>query len=171
MLPLSAAQVDPQPLGPVTSVAISPLVQLDFITLAPVTHALAPLWWGRGYVGDIYISGGDTSMLVTVSGLNQIDAIVFYAKPNPFGVFSMTATASDGSVSTSTQQFIDGTPGNSGRAGGFLFYGTGTSKITSFMISSDADLAVGEFYYHNPSPSALALLGLAGLSRMRRRGV
>jgi hypothetical protein len=120
--------------------------------------------WSHGYAGAIYYSMGSTSMGLALSA--PVDAFLFYAEPNPFGLFDITATAQDGTVLTQT---VDGASG----ATGFGFYGTGGSKIVSVMVTSSVDFAVGEFATGNkvPEPTSLLLLGLgvAGVAIWRRK--
>lgn len=110
--------------------------------------------WSHGYTGDIYYTGGPTSLIMTLTA--GADAFIFYAEPNPRSVFRITATAHDG-----TQVIID--VNGDGGAAGYGFYGTGGSQILSILVTSDADFAVGEFSIATsvPEPSLCLLLGIA----------
>ncbi|MCC6677279.1 MAG: PEP-CTERM sorting domain-containing protein [Phycisphaerales bacterium] len=120
--------------------------------------------WSHGYTGNCYYTNGLTSVTMTFD--MAIKAFQFYGEPNPFGVFQMTATGSDGSASQSSQQFPDGSSG----AAGWGFYGTGGSSIASIAVSSDVDFAIGEFASTKvPAPASLGLIGLGGLVAGRRR--
>lgn len=167
-LPLTAGLPDTSALSsPVTAAPLSGPTSLSFPSGA-LTHLAAPGTWGRGYSGAIYDSNGMTSVAIVPFGTNQIDALVLYVVPNVYGVFNVTVTGADSSSSVSSVAMCDGTPLNGGTARGWGFYGTGGSKITSVVITSDVPFNVGEFYYHNPSPSAAALFGLAAARRRRR---
>lgn len=94
--------------------------------------------WSNGYLGDVYWTGGALS--TTVDLPPKTSAFYLYAEPNPFQIFDITATAADGSVTTTTVP-VDGFFG----AQFFGFYATGTEKIASVTISSGVDFAIGEF--------------------------
>jgi len=120
--------------------------------------------WSHGYTGNCFYTGS-TSLTMTFGDWG-INAFQFYAEPNPFGVFQMTATGSDGSASVASQQFPDGYWG----ATGWGFYGTHGSSVMSVAIWSDMDFAVGEFAHgFVPGPASLSLLALGGLVVGRRR--
>lgn len=152
----------------VTTAPLSSQTSLSFLP-GPMTHLAAPPWWGRSYNGSVYDSGSATSMTLVPFGSNQIDALVLYVVPNAYGVFNVSLTGSDGSSSVTATDAVNGLPHNLGTAVGWAFYGTGTSKVTSLTISCDVPFTIGEFYYHNPSPGAAAMLGLAAVGRGRRR--
>jgi MYXO-CTERM domain-containing protein len=119
--------------------------------------------WSHGYAGNCYYTNGLTSITMSLS--SGIKGFQFYGEPNPFGVFNMTATGSDGSTTTSASQSPDGSAG----ATGWGFYGTGGSSVASVSVSSDVDFAVGEFASGVPTPGSLAAMGLAALAAGRRR--
>jgi len=127
---------DPQPTGytPVSSVD-GPCGAIGISAL----HAQACVdWatWSHGYCGDIYYTGGATSLTITLPA--GVSAFYLYAEPNPFAVYTITATANDG---TSCSQDVSGSAG----AAYFGFYGTGGTTVGSVTISSAVDFAVGEF--------------------------
>lgn len=143
---------------------------LNRITFSsPVSiRAIGAGWasWSHGYTGNCYYSNGLTSLVLTMS--SGIRAFQFYAEPNPFGVFQMTATGSDGPASIASDQWPDGSSG----ASGWGFYTTGPSDLVSVRIAADVDFAVGEFatgWLTPPAPPGLAALGLAALVSTRRR--
>lgn len=114
--------------------------------------------WSHGYTGDVYYSNGATSLTLTLPG--NACAFYFYAEPNPFAVYGMTATAQDG---TSIVQSVNGSAG----ASYFGFYSTDGSPLTSITLTSTVDFAVGEFGIASagmpavPAPGAI-LLGVLG---------
>ena len=160
---------DPQPTGyaSVSSVA-SPLGGVLGFT-PDLLHALTPsqwMTWSHGYVGDIYWTGGGTSVTLTMPA--GTGAFYLYAEPNPFSTFTITARAQDGTL---VSQDVTGAYG----AAGYGFYGTGGSLISSIQVDSPdrVDFAVGEFGIAAiPAPGAILLgsigAGLVGWLRRRR---
>jgi hypothetical protein len=130
---------DPQPLFTSVGSVASPLG--GSLTFTPeVQHVrIGDGWstWSNGYTGDVYWTFGATSL--TLGLPTGTTAFYFYAEPNPFGVFTITATAQDGT--TSGPISVDG----SGGARYFGFYVTGGSALASITVSSPVDFAVGEF--------------------------
>lgn len=125
--------------------------------------------WSHGYTGDVYYTNGASSVVMTMP--SGTGAFYFYAEPNAFSVFDMTATANDG---TTTTIAVNGSSG----AQYFGFWASTGSSIASITISTaNADFAVGEFGIASasvPLPSAaligFGLLGGLGLvHRVRRR--
>ncbi len=100
-------------------------------------------------------------------------AFYFYAEPNPFGVFLITATADDGT--TSGPVSVEGHSG----AKYYGFYGTDGSHITSISVTSAVDFAVGEFGIASPPVGipefasvaipAISIIGLMFLFNHRKR--
>jgi hypothetical protein len=93
--------------------------------------------WSHGYTGDVYYTNGGTSATMTMPA-NTV-AFYFYAEPNPFGFFDITATAQDGTTSGPIP--VDGFAG----ATYFGFYATGGDTIVSITVGSTVDFAIGEF--------------------------
>ncbi len=128
---------DSQPSGLVTSVA-GPTGQVSFAE--PMNHTMiGQQWatWSNGYAGDVYTTNGATTAALTLPAGTQ--AFYFYAEPDPFATFSITATAQDGS--TSGPIAVDGYAG----ARYFGFYSTGSTPLASITVSSAVDFAIGEF--------------------------
>jgi hypothetical protein len=94
--------------------------------------------WSHSYTGDVYYTGG-TQITITLPAGTK--AFYFYAEPNQFAVFSVEATAQDGTTS--------GPVPVQGEAGAqyFGFYGTGAATLASITVTSadPTGFAVGEF--------------------------
>jgi hypothetical protein len=127
--------------------------------------------WSHGYTGDVYFTGATQSVQSLTFSLPALtSAFYFYAEPEPFAVFQMTAMAADGTASGAIP--VDGTSG----AHGFAFYSD--SAITTIQIScAGCTFAVGEFGISAgaaaavPEPASMILLGsgIAALAARCRR--
>jgi hypothetical protein len=96
--------------------------------------------WSHGYSGDVYADSGITQLVMTLP--ENTRAFYFYAQPNRFATFNVTATASDGT--TSGPMPVSGIGG----AQYFGFYTTDGSSLTTIQVDVDAGangFAVGEF--------------------------
>jgi hypothetical protein len=137
---MTAFGPDPQPVnqGPVVTSVNDPAGTVSFSP--PLNHStVGNGWatWSHGYTGDVYWTTGSTITMTLPAGTR---AFYFYAEPNTFDVFDVTATAQDGTTSGPIQ-----VQGNSG-AKYFGFYATGTPNIESITVTTtDTTLAVGEF--------------------------
>ena len=138
---MTAFGPDPQPVnqGPVVTSVNDPAGTVSFSP--PLTHStVGNGWttWSHGYTGDVYWTTGSTITMTLPAGTR---AFYFYAEPNTFDVFEVTATAQDGTTSGPIQ-----VQGNSG-ATYFGFYSTGTPNIESITVTTTdtTGLAVGEF--------------------------
>src|SRR5918911_361832 len=92
---------DPQALfADVTSVA-GPKGNITFSY--PVNHRRAGsyttgwLTWSHGYTGDVYYTNGGTSIELTLP--SGTSAFYLYAEPNPFSLYTISASAQDGTTS------------------------------------------------------------------------
>lgn len=95
--------------------------------------------WSNGYTGDVYATGSDAITLTLPAATN---AFYFYAEPEQYQVFTITATNSDGTTSGDVP--VQG----QGGAEYFGFYSTDSSSpLTSITVTTaDPDgFAVGEF--------------------------
>ena len=139
------------------------------ITLSStVTKLSVPTSWAtssHGATPDVLYES--SSILTMPAGVTAFD---FYAEPEPGSLFSMTATADDGTFVTQT---VDG----AGGAKYFGFHGTGGTTISLISISSlsPSGFAYGEMRTSTsspiPEPGTLGLLGLAlaGVFVVRRK--
>lgn len=91
--------------------------------------------WSHGYTGDVYYGESD----LTLSFPNGASAFYFYAEPNPFAVYEITAVAQDGTSSGPIS--VNGAAG----AQYFGFYSQAPGGIASINVTSATDFAVGEF--------------------------
>jgi hypothetical protein len=119
--------------------------------------------WSHGYSGDVYWTQGQLAVTLTMPAGMQ--AFYFYAEPNPFTTWQITATANDGSILSKP---VSGSAG----ATGYGFYDA--SGILSITVTSDVDFAIGEFGFKTvdavPEPGTLALMGLGLVAvGLRRR--
>jgi hypothetical protein len=134
---------DSQPTGTyVTSVA-GPTGTLGFSP--SLEHCLVGgCWatWSNGYTGDVY---ADTSGNLTLTLPSGTEAFYFYAEPNQFATFTITATSDDGTTSGAVPVYGEG------GAEYFGFYGTGGASIASITVSATdpTGFAVGEFGISN----------------------
>jgi hypothetical protein len=138
---MTAFGPDPQPVngGPVVTSVNDPAGTVSFSP--PLTHStVGNGWdtWSHGYTGDVYWTTGSTITMTLPAGTR---AFYFYAEPNTFDVFEVTATAQDGTTSGPIQ-----VQGNSG-AKYFGFYATGTPNIESITVTTTdtTGFGVGEF--------------------------
>lgn len=174
MMPFPA---DPTPELTILSSIPSPLGgSLGFT--GDVDHRIVTSSWGtwsHGYTGDVYWTQGATSLTLTMPP--DTGAFYFYAEPNPFAVFLITATADDGT--TSGPIAVDGSSG----AKYYGFYGTSGANIVSIDVTSDpsnpVNFAVGEFGIGSPPVGipefplvAIPIISMIGLMFLfqRRKG-
>jgi hypothetical protein len=95
--------------------------------------------WSHGYTGDVYFVQGDQLVMSLPA---DTKAFYFYAEPNDFDTFDVTATASDGTTSGPIS-----VTGDSG-AKYFGFYATGGAILSTITVTVDPGargFAVGEF--------------------------
>jgi hypothetical protein len=145
MTPFAA---DPQAVGASVSSVTGPTGALAFSP--SLEHCLTPnpsgCWqtWSNGYSGDVYATGSESVTLTLPAGTQ---AFYFYAEPDEFMTFSMTATTSSGTTS--------GAIPVAGFAGAqyFGFYSTGSAPLATITVSGGdpAGFAVGEFGVSNGS--------------------
>ncbi len=105
--------------------------------------------WSHGYTGDVYYLIPGSQITITLPAGTK--AFYFYAEPNTFDVFSVEATAQDGTTSGPIP--VQGYSG----AQYFGFYGNGSATLASITVttSDTSGLAVGEF---GINPSAAVIL-------------
>lgn len=123
--------------------------------------------WSNGYEGPVYFGYFATSLTLNFS--SPVTAFDFYAEPDPFDFFDITAVTSSGSV---LMQSVNGRAG----AKYFGFYSDNLiDTISSITISSSEKFAVGQMRLSSaatqaiPTPALLpGLIGFA-VSVLRRQ--
>ena len=136
---MTAFGADPQGIGAPVDDATGPTGPLGFSP--ELAHArVGDGWetWSNGYGGDVYTTP-DSSITLTLPP--DTSAFYFYAEPEQFQVFTITATSGDGTSSGAIP--VEGEDG----AQYFGFYGKGTATLSSVTVAT-ADpngFAVGEF--------------------------
>lgn len=117
--------------GPTGTLGFSPALSHEKIGQGWAT-------WSHGYAGDVYWTPSTTTTLTLPP---RTGAFYFYAEPQQFATFSITATTGEGSTSGAVSVV-----GESG-ARYFGFYATGATPITKITVttSDPTGLAVGEF--------------------------
>jgi hypothetical protein len=99
--------------------------------------------WSHGYTGDVYADYETSTVTLTLPA--GTTAFYFYAEPDPFDIFDITATTNSGSTSGAVA--VNGASG----ANGFGFYTDASDTIATITISSSVDFAFGEFGISNAS--------------------
>lgn len=133
---------DTQAVGESVSSVAGPTGALEFSP--SLKHCLTPnpegCWqtWSNGYSGDVYATSSGS---ITLTLPSSARAFYFYAEPEQFMTFSMTATSNDGTTS--------GPIPVAGFAGAeyFGFYATGTASLKTITVSGGDPngFAIGEF--------------------------
>ena len=147
---------DPQPLGTDVAGVDDASTGADIGFSPSLVHLrVAQGWatWSNDYTGDLYATYPATS--TTISLPPGTNGFYFYAEPDLFSTFTVTATAQNGTSSGPIS-----VQGNAG-ASYFGFYTNGYISLTSISIASSADFAIGEFGIANRF--APALTGYAAL--------
>lgn len=172
---MTAFGADSSPVGSSTTSVASPLGgSLSFSS--SLTHdTIGDGWatWGQGYTGSVY-STSASEVTLTVPG--STGAFDFYAEPNVFSTYTVTATATDGTTLTQS------VAGDAGAAAWGFYSSPGGPTIASITVSVDpaaGGFAVGEFGIAAqtiavPEPStaliaAVGALGWVGVNFMKHR--
>ncbi len=147
-------------LADMTSVSTIPGAPFGALGVSPnVSKRTVPTsWatWSHGYTGPVFDTTGNT---VTLSLPAGTAAFEFYAEPDSFGIFTITATTDTGATSGPVN--VNGSSG----ATGFGFYTTAGESIVSITITTnDSDFAFGEFYANGTPVSPVPALGPMGLA-------
>jgi hypothetical protein len=98
--------------------------------------------WGQGYTGQVFVIGDYTQSVPLILDLSAgTEAVDFYAEPNVFNTFNITATDSSGATIT---EAVNGDAGSAG----FGFYESGAGSLSSITVTADVaaeGFAIGEF--------------------------
>lgn len=165
--------LDPRPLF--SSVTDVPMPGGEALTLdQPLSHRrVLSGWatWSHGYLGDVYYQPTRAELhgfpySIGLALPSNVLAFYFYVEPDSFGEFEITAIDQLG------RSYTRSANGNAG-ARGFGFYATDGDVLSSVIVGSREDFAVGEFGVSRPlsvpEPATLTLLGLGFLAAVRRR--
>ena len=98
--------------------------------------------WSNGFTGSVYWVGWadqGSAASVTITLPPHTGAVYFYAEPDEYETFDMSASANNGTTSGDQTVF-----GNSG-ASYFGFYAAPGVSISTITISCPDDFAIGEF--------------------------
>ena len=146
--PMMAFGPDPQPLFADVTTVTGPTGDITFSS-ALSHRRIGSGWatWSHGYTGDVYFSDGTQVVITLPEGTWQF---YFYAEPNVFNVFNVTATAQDGT--TSGPIAVDGRSGAT--YFGFFSLGTPLVSITVDVDPGAGGFAVGEFGIGTTKPSS-----------------
>lgn len=124
--------------------------------------------WGHGFAGDVYSTDLRAAMLLTPESPRGVDYLGFYARPAPFGTFSVVVQGLDGMGGTSLlEQLVTDVTG----AMGWGVYAGEGMRVQGVLVTSDVGFAVAEIGVHEivPGPSAWMALAGAGVGGRRRR--
>jgi hypothetical protein len=121
----------------------------------PTTVGVGWATWGQGLSGNqVFVIGDyEASVPLVLSVTPGTEAVDFYAEPNVFDTFNITATDSSGATVT---EAVAGFYGSSG----FGFYESGAGSLSSITVTADPaaeGFAIGEFGINGGS-----LTGTAG---------
>ena len=147
---------DPQLPGDVTSV-VSPLGgSVDFsVTLNGFVTT-----WGNGYTGNMYETSEPLPQKVRLTLPTETVTFFFYAGPDPYESFDITASAQDG---TSVTQNVSGYS-----VAGYGFYATEGQVLSWINVDSWMDVGVGMFAIAtNVSPALPDLIGEFGRIQLK----
>jgi pimeloyl-ACP methyl ester carboxylesterase len=148
---------DLQPFGNVSSVATPSNGDITF--MPSLNHLqIGQGWatWSNGYTGDVYSTNGGTSAIMTLP--LGTSAFYFYAEPNPFAEFYITATTQNGTSSGPIP--VNGFHG----ANYFGFYTDGSTTLETISVSSNADFAIGEFGISTAAAPKRPLIFVPGIA-------
>lgn len=126
----------------VTTIPGSPIPG-DLTTTANVNkRTIGSGWgtWSHGYTGVVYYSNGADTIVMNLPP--NAGAFYFYAEPNVFSTFLISAVTDSGASSGDIS--VDGSSG----ANGFAFYTTAGETITSITVTAESaagGFAIGEF--------------------------
>lgn len=164
---MQAFGFDGRSIGPeVSDVGVADGSPFGAITFSqPLSHyQIGNGWgtWSNGYTGDVYASLGN--LPVTIELAPGTTAFSLYVEPNDFGVHGFTVTCGGVAFGSAAEGFAG--------AVGVGFYttdGTALPSITVSFVGAADGFAIGQFAAAVPGPATLAIFGLAGLGRSRRR--
>jgi hypothetical protein len=154
----------------------SPLGDIEFspsVVKRPIGSDQSTNWvtWSNGYQGEVYAAYNTTTLNLKLPNLTAFD---FYAEPNQYNLFTISAIAQSGVVSDVLAQTINGKAG----AQYFGFYSDDPlDPIQSIQISAPAEangFAIGQLRGAKaasatvPSPALLPGMIVMGLGMWRK---
>ncbi len=148
---MAAFAPDTRPLGTAVSSVATPVGGSVTFSVPLVHQRVGQGWatWSNHYTGDVYVITNTSPVTLTLP--SNTFAFYFYAEPDIFNLFTVTATAQDGTSSGAVS-----VQGDSG-AKYFGFYTTLSSNpILSVAVSTTdtTGMAIGEFGIDPPASSS-----------------
>jgi hypothetical protein len=140
---MSPFATDPRSDGTAVTSISGPTGTLD-LSASALVETVGVGWntWSNGYTGSVYWFGSGnqgSSTSVTITLPPHTAAVYFYAEPDEYATYDLSASANNGTTSGDQTVY-----GNSG-ASYFGFYAVSGTTINTITVSCPDDFALGEF--------------------------